>query len=171
MSCSSDPVHVEHVTEAVRVRGAVLLQVAGRSMMPWIRPGDVLFIRRTDPHSVTPGEVVLFARNEQLVVHRVIRKSLSSPPSLLVTKGDAVADPDEHVSGAELLGRVTCIYRGWRQINLETPQQIVLGRLLSRLSGSSRFWLPVARLVKRFVFPARKASEPFAAASLPPRNA
>ncbi len=167
MSRGSDPAHVEHVTETVRVRGAVLLRVAGGSMRPWIRPGDVLFIRRTDPRRLSPGEVVLFARDGKLVVHRVIRKSASDCHSLLLTKGDAVADLDEPVSGGELLGRVTCIFRGRRQINLETPQEIVLGRLLSRLSVFSRFWLPVARLAKRLLLPARGAASRLLPPSLP----
>ncbi len=62
------------------------------SMMPSIQPGDVALVQAIDEYGL--GQVILFpnpARPEQLIIHRIweIR-----PDGMLVTKGDANADPD-----------------------------------------------------------------------------
>ena len=150
---------VEEIREKLGERGEVRLRVFGGSMVPWIRPGDVLLIRRVDGRQIGAGNVVLFAREDRLFVHRVIGKRAGGE---LVTKGDALPRADAPVTTEELLGRVTFILRGTRQISLETPRQIALGRLLSRLSFSSRLWYPLARVTKRMFLPGRKFFGPAA---------
>ncbi len=148
----------ELVTESLRSTGRVRLRVRGRSMFPWIRPSDVLLVRRVEMRQVFPGDVVVLARAGQFVVHRVIRRCGTTGHPLLVTKGDAVADADAPVSSVELLGCVAAIYRGGRRINLDTVRQAALGRLLALVSSSSRLWHPVARAARRLFIPRRKAS-------------
>ncbi len=167
MSEGLEATRAEQVAEAMRARGVVRLRVFGASMLPWIRPGDLLHILRTDPDRVCPGEIILFARDGGLFVHRVIRKDQRPGWPLLVTKGDALPRADAPVTDAELLGRVISIDRGDRRIDLQAPGQIALGRLLSHLSVSSRFWFPVARLAKRLLLPARGATSRLLPPSLP----
>ena len=124
-------------------------------MMPWLRPGDTLVVRRETPQGIIRGEIVLYARRGRLYAHRVIRKRWEAGEALLVTKGDALPDADPPVSSEELLGRVTRIRRGQRQINLQTSPRLFLGRLLTYLSAWSRCWFPVARAIKRFCFPGK----------------
>ena len=144
-----DPEHANRVARLVLNRGAACVRVFGSSMLPWICPGDVLVIRRADMRAISTGEVVLFAREGRLFIHRVVRRCAAETEAFLVTKGDAVAHTDGPVFPAEFLGRVALIHRGTQQINLEGPTQLALGRLLSRLSVFSRYWFPVACLVRR----------------------
>lgn len=155
----------ELVAESLRSTGRVRLRVSGRSMFPWIRPGDVLFICQAELHQVLSGNVVVFVREGRLVVHRVIQKCGTPSEPLLVTKGDAVADADAPVSSVELLGCVAAIYRGGRRINLDTVRQAALGRLLAHVSSSTRLWYPAARLTARAILPLRRALSALRAAS------
>ncbi len=155
MSNARQQVRVELLAEALRSTGTACLRVFGGSMMPWLRPGDTLFVRRETPQGITPGEIVLYARRGRLYAHRVIRKRWEAGKSLLVTKGDTLPDADPLVSSEELLGRVTRICRGQRQINLQTSPRLFLGRVLTYLSAWSRWWFPVVRAVKRLCFPGK----------------
>ncbi len=149
MTRGVDPEHADRVARLVRNHGAACVRVFGSSMLPWIWPGDVLVIRRTDMRTISPGEVVLFARKGRLFIHRVVRKYAAESEPFLVTKGDAVAHTDGPVLQSEFLGRVALIHRRARQIDLEEPTRLALGRLLSHLSVFSGYWFPVACLVRR----------------------
>jgi signal peptidase I len=146
------------VTEALHARGVVHLRVISGSMSPWIRPGDLLTIRRAGAAEFFPGAVVLYARHSRLIVHRVLRRRGSDDFPSLVTKGDALASNDPVVSGTEILGRVTQIMRERCLINLETQREIICSRLLAWVSPFSRFSYPAARLAKRMLISALEAS-------------
>jgi signal peptidase len=63
--------------------------VRSESMVPAINMGDLIITGPVNG-TVRPGTVVTYARGEMLVTHRVI----SVKGDTLVTKGDAVEDPD-----------------------------------------------------------------------------
>jgi signal peptidase I len=154
---STDPVEgmedsdcCERVTAALRRRGMTWLKVSGNSMLPWIRPGDVLFVQGADIRCVSPGQVVLFARGKRLIAHRVIGRRRVAGQVFLETKGDATWDADAPISETELLGRVSEILRDGRPTRLETLHQAALGRLLACISPARRLWHPLARAAKRF---------------------
>ncbi len=106
------------------------------------------------------GEIVLFARGDQLYAHRVIHKRLVAGTTMVVTKGDALPQKDFPLSGGELLGRVVRIHRGTREINLDSWPRLFLGWLLSLLSPWSERGYALARAVKRFSTLGRRYSEP-----------
>lgn len=137
------------VREALRTRGIVVLQVAGGSMGPWLRPGDLVVIRRCQAEELSAGRVVVFAREGHLVIHRILRRAIQSGECVLLTKGDAAPRPDAPVRSAELLGEVLSIEREHNSLDLSTPGQIFWGHLLSKLSPSSRFWYSGARFGRR----------------------
>jgi len=67
--------------------------VMGESMKPTINVGDILITSSLGGllnTEVEPGTIVTYQRGEELVTHRV----LSIEGNTLVTKGDAVEDPD-----------------------------------------------------------------------------
>jgi len=140
---------IEQVAAALRTRGRVCLTVLGSSMFPWLRPGDILWVCRTNFRQTSPGMVVLFAREGRLIVHRVIRKHAMASGPGLITKGDFVPQADAPVTAEELLGRVVWIQRGKRQIDLDSSPQRVGGLLLARVSPFARFWFPVVCKAKR----------------------
>jgi signal peptidase I len=125
-------------------------------MIPWMRPGDFIFVRRFDFGKVSPGDVIVFQRKGLLVVHRAICRVKAAPSetteSSLITKGDASNETDAPVSAGEYLGRATRIHRGRHHIDLESFTQRVLGRFLARISRLSRVVYSPLRFGKYLLF-------------------
>lgn len=125
--------------------GRVHLLVRGSSMQPWVRPGDIALIRRAGIEEVRCGDVVLFQRDDRLFVHRLVEKRGTLREAEFLAKGDAHPGPDGVITDQLILGRVTCIYRGDKRIDLDSPRQLALGLMVSQLSRKSAYWYPVAR--------------------------
>lgn len=89
-------------------RGWFVADVAGESMRPTLRPGDLLIVRATrDPGAYRRGQVALVhfdARPGRVMVKRVI----TSHPGGLWVRGDnpAASDASEKFGLAQPLGRV-----------------------------------------------------------------
>jgi hypothetical protein len=103
----------ELAAESIRCFGELRLRVTGSSMLPAVRPDDVLFIRHACIDQVSPGDLVLYSRQRRLFAHRVISRSSDQ----LITQGDSLTEPDLPVSGEELLGRVVRIVRSGKAID------------------------------------------------------
>jgi signal peptidase I len=144
------------VAEKMRSQGSAYLRVSGSSMVPWIRPGDFVFIRRFDFAKISAGDVVVFQRSGLLVVHRAIRHVHGAPSekaaSLLITKGDASSEEDIPVCAEEFLGRATRIHRGRHHIDLESFTRTLLGHFLARTSRLSRVVYFPLRFAKHVLF-------------------
>lgn len=124
----------------VRSVGRLRLAVVGSSMLPAIRPRDLLLIRRCSLERARVGDVVLFARGARLFVHRVVAAGEAS----LLTCGDALGAPDAPVGPSELLGRVERVVRRGRVMRTPRPARLAsgvfrrsarAGRLLTRLDA------------------------------------
>ncbi|MGH8700369.1 MAG: S24/S26 family peptidase [Burkholderiales bacterium] len=159
------PNTVARVRTHLERRGRVCLRVHGTSMLPWVRPRDIVLVRRASPDAARCGDLVLFAQNGQLFLHRVIKKKERVGSLLVLVKGDAHPHPDAAVEPEELLGRVVRMYRGRRRVDLDAPAQLLLGILIARVSACSHRWYPAARLAARVILPFRRALSAFFAAS------
>jgi signal peptidase I len=145
------------IADALKSRGRISLRVHGTSMLPWVRPGDIAFVRKISSEHVRCGDIVLFRREDHLFVHRIVENRGSLDAAELLSKGDAHPASDGIVEEQELLGRVVRIYRGGQRINLDAPAQLALGVLISQLSLYSRFWYPLAKFAAMVTRPARRA--------------
>jgi signal peptidase I len=109
--------------EVVRNFGEVRLRVLGTSMVPSVLPGDMVSVRRASLDDISAGEIVMFARNKRLFVHRVVQRRLGgsagrSGEPCLITRGDRLLQNDPPVSSLEFLGRVVSIERDNRKVEL-----------------------------------------------------
>jgi signal peptidase I len=77
----------------------------GPSMRPTFRPGHLLYVR-PEAHRIAPGDVIVFAREEGHVVHRVIAVTASG----LITRGDnnRLNDP-QPITPEQVIGRVELV--------------------------------------------------------------
>lgn len=151
-----------HISGNVRDRGFTCLRALGGSMFPWIRHGDLLFVRKCQFDAVSSGDVILFEQNGRFFAHRVLRpmsaphlRNLSHENSFLVTKGDALDGEDPPVTSDCFLGRVIGIHRRRSHIDLESPARILLGRILARLSPQSALFYGPMRKAKRLLLARR----------------
>jgi hypothetical protein len=125
-------------------------------MFPWIRSGDLVFVRSFAYEQAARGDVVLFERGGRLFVHRVIQAAVAGAGArqraALITKGDALDSADEPVTRAEFLGRVIRVHRGKRHIDMESMGRLMIGRLIARFSRASFTLYRPGRIVKYFLF-------------------
>jgi signal peptidase I len=147
------------ISRDVRNRGSACLRALGGSMFPWIRTGDLLFVRKCEFDAVSPGDVILFEQSDRFIVHRVLRRvpsalaeRLANEDSVLVTKGDALDGEDLPVSASHFLGRVIRIHRRRSHIDLQSLWRTLLGRLLARGSSKSALFYRPMRRAKRLFF-------------------
>ena len=122
--------------EIVGVFGRARLRVSGTSMAPTLCPDELVFVEKTGMAEILPGEIVVFARNGRLIVHRVVTKIQNGGESYLVTRGDRARKSDPPVSRSEFVGRVTHIERGDSQ-GLAAPRLNLELRAISRLLSFS----------------------------------
>jgi len=147
---------VQHVVDALRTRGRVVLKTYGSSMQPWVRPGDISVVHKTSTESVRRGDLILFRRHRRLFVHRIVDERVALGVREVSAKGDAHPESDGWLENGELLGRVIFIFRGGRRIHLEMSSQRVLARVIAKLSLRSRFWYPAARFAVLVSRPMRR---------------
>ena|ERR1700691_4614857 len=102
--------------EVLRSTGEARLFARGGSMLPSIWPGDILEIHRVGATDLAPDDIVVFARENRLVVHRILSLNRERDDVVLITRGDRSPKSDSPVSAIELLGKVKTIQRGGRKL-------------------------------------------------------
>ena len=123
--------------------GTLRIRVTGASMLPALRPGDELEFQACAASEVPSGAVALYRRGERLVVHRVVNREGES----LVTRGDALAQPDPPVAADEVMGQLVVVKRYGRQRHILPPaNQRVASWLLRRSDLLTRAFLRWHRL-------------------------
>jgi len=150
---ASNPSACNLAAEALRDAGRVRLLVTGSSMVPALRPGDLITVESAAAAEISPGEIVVFALSGRLVVHRLaamLPAKTGNPRDLLMaTRGDRARREDPLVSSGELLGRVTQIERGSRRVRprnrLNAAEQVVC-RLLRISDRATALYLRVSAL-------------------------
>jgi signal peptidase I len=148
---AGDPLQIR---SRLQHRGRVCLRVQGSSMLPWVRPGDMVFVESAASEEVRCGDVVLFERGGRLFAHRLIGKR--GDLSGFITKGDAHPNADPCLPASALLGRVARIQRGGKRIHLNSRFHTVLAAFLSLLSRHSKLWYPAARIAFHLAQPVRR---------------
>ena len=131
------------------------LRVRGTSMLPSLWPFETIVVRRIDTAGARVGDVVLFERGGELIVHRVVA---AGRDATWITRGDALPTNDPPVDASALLGVVTSVHRrgrsrpmadrltsGERALAWIVQRSVLVRRGLDRLNGA---FFPRARAVK-----------------------
>lgn len=82
---------------------SVRFRASGRSMFPAIADGETVEV--VPDASPIPGDVILFATDDSLLAHRVVRAS----PTAIVTRGDACFETDRPAVVTTVLGRIASV--------------------------------------------------------------
>ena len=84
------------------------LKVTGRSMVPFLKGGEIITIKKVSCSSLRKGDLVFFKTScGSPVLHRLINKERGHNNTFIFrTKGDALRSFDEPVSGDDVLGKV-----------------------------------------------------------------
>jgi hypothetical protein len=106
------------VSEVVGRGGSLGFVAQGRSMWPFLRPGDYLVVEAASDRVAARGDVLLYrAGTDRLVAHRVTGRK----GDLLVLQGDRLWAAPEWVRPEQVLGRVVAVARGGRRRAVAGP--------------------------------------------------
>ena len=121
----------------------------GFSMSPFIKNEDVVTLYPLQNASPGVGDVIAFVLREtdKLCVHRVVGKK----GDFYVTKGDNSSEADESVPRENILGFVTRVERGGKEVFLGLgPERFLIGFLGGR-GLLLPLILPVWKVVRLFI--------------------
>ena len=104
--------------------------VFGASMLPVLKPGDIITIEKIGSKNICKGQVIVFETGQgKLIIHRVVKVSGNT----LITAGDNADELDEPIRICDVMGIV-------REVEIKKP-----------LSRPVRFFRKVIRkLIKKF---------------------
>lgn len=97
---SADQMGFEEVLER---EGRLIYSFKGVSMMPLLKQGRDFFVVEKTDGPFRKGDVILFKRGAQYVLHRIIRKEKGTYTAL----GDNSYIPDRHIREEDILGWMT----------------------------------------------------------------
>jgi hypothetical protein len=108
----------------------VALEVCTNSMQPTLNVEDFVFLRLSGTVEYKTGDIVVFKRGEDLVVHRIVKQKTIDGEAFFCEKGDN-ACRWSWITREDLLGRVVAI-ADKHKIEKMPPRQF---RLHNRLMG------------------------------------
>jgi len=116
-------------------------------MLPAIRPGDVLTVKRHRSDELEPGQVILYSRNGRLTAHRIIKL----PLGFVLTQGDSLPTLDPPVNTQEVVGRVVSIQRNGRSFNpRQSLWQAAAAGVMRRSERCKRLYLRLSGKLEQF---------------------
>jgi hypothetical protein len=129
------------VEELMRQRTPVVFRAGGPSMNPTIRDGESVRIRPLLAGDLRPGVVLLYRKNDRLVLHRMIRRKPNAGDMYVVA--DAALAGGDWVAAADILGMAEWVQRGERIRRLDSAA----GRIAGWIRHALR---PLRRALHRF---------------------
>jgi signal peptidase I len=109
------------------------VRVTGRSMIPLLRGGELLTLRKVPCSSLKRGDLIFFRNREGCpILHRIVHTIRGKNGAIAFqTKGDALIAFDGTVHDQEILGKVCRIEKGAKCIDMETGIQRRLNYLIA----------------------------------------
>ena len=127
------------LAEELAARGMGLrFQAGGQSMRPTIGDGETIEVRPTAESRVKRGDIVLMQGDGGMKAHRVM--AVRDESSEIVTRGDA-SQADDSAPGGRILGKVVCVERKGRSVELDGRGRAALqavNRALYRVRAAMR---------------------------------
>lgn len=95
--------------------------VSGVSMEPVLKAGDIVIVQNVKPEEISTGDIILFRRGANRILHRVVETYKSKGATYFVTQGDANNVTDIPISYTDVEGkaRFTIPKIGWFSIEIK----------------------------------------------------
>ena len=107
----SNNIFLKEVSLSLLAEGKSLrIKPTGYSMFPAIRPGDIVIIAPVKNQSnLTPGDIVVFKRDSDFVLHRLTDIQPRDDNPVFITRGDSAINEDKPITVDKIVGVVTII--------------------------------------------------------------
>jgi signal peptidase I len=132
----------ELAAQVLRDSGKLRFRATGSSMLPAIRPGDILAVHRRQISETQLGDIAFFSCYGGVVAHRIISKG----QDFFIAQGDSVPSPDNLVTTENFLGLVVSIERDGKSFVPSLYPGALSGfmaTVLKRSYFATRIWLAV----------------------------
>ncbi len=86
----------------------IKISVHGSSMLPFLRSGDNVIIKRVKENELKVADIVVFKYFDKIVVHRIIKINTDT----IICRGDSTINNDEPVGKKNIIGVVIGRERG-----------------------------------------------------------
>ena len=120
-------------TELFARTGNQWLPVLTGSMSPLIRPRDSVLVTHASENQLCIGDIIVFHRGENLIVHRVINKRQNVLGTIFQERGDH-SPFYRQVSGRDVVGKVIAVKRGEKILGLSSTYFRLTSYILGCLS-------------------------------------
>jgi signal peptidase I len=122
-------------------RGQSWAKVVSDSMYPMIRAGNEVLVEKVTADNINFGDIIVFRRKDDLVVHRVIAKRERLGQPHILEKGDASSQASL-VPTKEIIGRVITIKNGRKTIATTNRSGRLIQLALASISYlSGHLWI------------------------------
>lgn len=111
MPANDEKIKLDLALECLAESGNLRLRVTGASMLPQIRPGSNVLIRRAAAAEMKPGDVVLARAGDGVRLHRLVEVQDTGTERLWITRGDNHAHLDPPMKCEQLLGVLAHVER------------------------------------------------------------
>lgn len=136
------PVHkwVPLLRESLHREGRFFWQVEGQSMLPTLPPNSTIEIHAVGDAGVRLGDVLVFAHQDVLVVHRLVARRGDT----LILQGDNRIAPDAPISLHQVIGKVV---KATYQQNSTYPYKFI--QVVALFWIARYYWLKIRRVLHR----------------------
>ena len=114
-------------------------------MLPFLRQGDKLVIKKAPADDLRVGDIILYRASNQLVCHRLVKKAKVKGGYVLYARGDNSDSAPEPVTESMCSGKVIGIIKRGKMISVTH----CLPRLAGRLIVATAPWITAAAKTKR----------------------
>ena len=129
----------------------IFVDVSGFSMWPFLIPGQKLVVKRVSVGDLKIGDIILYQANNQLVCHRLLRRTIDKKKNLLYASGDNSGSLSELVTEEMFLGKAIGILKNGKMINLSGRKQQFINRLIVEIAPLVRIFKPCYVMLRKAV--------------------
>ena len=129
----------------------IFIDANGFSMWPFLKPGQKLVIKKMPIRDLRAGDIILYRANNQLVCHRLLKKTIAKGKTLLYARGDNSASLPQFVIEEMFLGKVIGALKNGKMINLSGWKRGCINRLIIGIAPLVRRCKPYYVMLRKFV--------------------
>lgn len=123
------------VGEELLNEGVILKVTAGGlSMFPFLRKGDVVYIKKQKKEDYKKGDIVVFKTAEKFIAHRLIYLKKEENRIMVICKGDSLLKYDKAFPVSQILGKVISIKRNNKKVDYMSDHRGRNAKIIADLS-------------------------------------
>ena len=132
-------------------KGSLRIKMRGGSMFPYLRNGDIAYVKKISVEELKIGDVICFFKNEKLIAHRILKKGFKNGKNFFICKGDAMKDKDEIISVKNYFGKVIKIYRNNKEIYLNSLKRKIMNFFIPKIYYTTYYLFTLLKILKKLL--------------------